>query len=596
MSATVSQLFKEGITAHERGELEGAEVCYRDILKQDPSHAEAMRLLGSVRLAQKDCGEAKRLLLDAARANPGSPLVHNDLGIACSELGEIEASLASFELAVQLDPSFHEAWNNAGNACLGLGRNSDSAAHFQKCLALDPGFAPALFGLAVATENLGKYEEAAALYRKAIAASPLYANSYLNLANLLFEQSQHAAARSVLMDSMANRGKSLEALCALAEVLIREGDFPGAGEALDAALDFKPRKKSFWFNYTFVLEGLGRRGEAIRAMENFASVAGPSLKRPQVADLQCIMGHMQLQSGNFLNGWELIENRWDMDSPFFVPRFPLARKWDGCRREGLTLLVVDEQGLGDTIQFSRYVPLLKKSDLRVIFQCQPELVRLFQNSGLCQQIVSRDVPAPEFDHYVPVMSLPGIFQTTSESVPAAIPYLFTTESNGRAKAGKPGGAPLKAGLAWKGNPDHFNDKHRSMTLDSFARLFDLDQVEFHSLQFGGDVLGSRNIRNDMVGVRDFLDTAECIEKMDLVISVDSSVAHLAGAMGKETWVLLPTPSEWRWLDAGESTPWYPTMRLFRQRQPGDWDGVLDEVETCLRERADTEQPQRGDTR
>jgi hypothetical protein len=290
-----------------------------------------------------------------------------------------------------------------------------------------------------------------------------------------------------------------------------------------------------------------------------------------------------LMMGDCENGWREYESRWKANprirpTPFAKPR------WNGESLEHKTILLHAEQGLGDAIHFVRYVPLVSASASRVILECQPELVELFRGVEGADEVIPSGSMLPEFDVHCPLMSLPLTFGTTVESIPANVPYIRAgkkRELEGRGKG-------LNVGLVWAGRPTHSNDRNRSMTLKDFAPLATVAGVTFHTLQKGTAAAQSLSppVGMMLVGhsaaMRDFVGTAELIAGLDLVIAVDTAVAHLAGALGKPVWVLLPIVPDWRWMRDRSDSPWYPTMRLFRQSKWGSWHEPIMQIVDALR--------------
>ena len=294
------------------------------------------------------------------------------------------------------------------------------------------------------------------------------------------------------------------------------------------------------------------------------------------------LGIVLLLQGDFQRGWQEYEWRLKSDDPCFANR--ARTRWDGSSLSGKTILLYTEQGFGDTIQFIRYVHLLVKYDTKILVECQPELLQLFGNIGAIQKTIAVGEPLPKFDVSASLLSLPGILGTDLISIPARIPYLYVKSQS---STDLEMSSEYKVGIVWAGNQKHPNDNNRSVELQQFSVLFDVEDCQFFSLQVGNrrdDIMRysySNNITDLGVNFSDFFDTAVAISELDLVISVDTAVAHLAGALGKPVWVLLPFMPDWRWLLEREDTPWYPTMKLFRQTNTRDWAEVLKKVRLAL---------------
>jgi tetratricopeptide (TPR) repeat protein len=295
-----------------------------------------------------------------------------------------------------------------------------------------------------------------------------------------------------------------------------------------------------------------------------------------------------LTLGDFQQGWEEYEYRLKCKG-LFLRRDFTQPQWDGSPLEARTILLYAEQGVGDALQFIRYLPLVEQRGGRIIVECQAELQRLFQTTAERCQIVADGQPLPAFDLHCSLLSLPRVFQTTLANLPQTVPYLQAdAEETRKWQHRLADDSPIvKVGLAWAGNPDHKNDRNRSMKLARLAPLGQAPGVRFFSLQKGATAAQAKTPPPGMDLVdwteelKDFADTAALIANLDLVIAVDTAVVHLAGAMGKPVWTLLPFVPDWRWLLEREDSPWYPTMRLFRQNSWGDWDSVITRVADAL---------------
>ncbi|MBM3526320.1 MAG: tetratricopeptide repeat protein, partial [Alphaproteobacteria bacterium] len=292
-----------------------------------------------------------------------------------------------------------------------------------------------------------------------------------------------------------------------------------------------------------------------------------------------------LLQGDMARGWTEYEWRWKRpDFMAIMPNFPTPA-WTGGTLAGKSIFVCSEQGVGDTIQFVRYAPLLEKQGARVLFGCQPELADLLKTAPGVAEIVPLGGTASAFDTHTMLLTVPRLLGTTLETVPAEIPYLSADSKKAETWAERLSDLQgMKVGLVWRGNPKHVNDHARSCAPDVLRALLDVDGVSFVSLQKGGpqgEAASLAGVRDLAGALPDFAETAATIQNLDLVISVDTAVAHLAGALGKPVWTLLPFAPDWRWLVGRDDSPWYPTMRLFRQSKPRDWAGVIKRVRKAL---------------
>jgi hypothetical protein len=340
--------------------------------------------------------------------------------------------------------------------------------------------------------------------------------------------------------------------------------------------------------YTNLGSLLDQLGQPQQALDNY--------ERAIALDPSCALAYwnrslIYLRQGDYARGWHDYEWRWQAETLDLSKKrrdFPQP-VWTGHGSlQGKTILLHAEQGFGDVLQFCRYAPLVAQRGAKVLLEVKAPLAALLGSLDGVAQIVIKDEPLPPFDYHIPLMSLPLAFGTTLESIPAASPYLSADPAKAAAwTAQLAGGRPAasstrpRVGIVWAGNPEHLNDHNRSIALSRFARLFDAP-CEFISLQkqlsaTDQALLDTLPVRQVADQLHDFSDTAALIAALDLVITVDTSVAHLAGALGKKVWILLQAPFEWRWLEQGQTSPWYPSATLFRQPQPGDWDSVLAEV-------------------
>ncbi len=340
------------------------------------------------------------------------------------------------------------------------------------------------------------------------------------------------------------------------------------------ALQKKPDFVDVYNKIGFILQNKGLIEEAIKYFQKGLEI------EPDNIDSHFNLAFPFLLLGNFEQGWK--EYEWRRKLTDFSRREFSQQSWDSSDISGKTILLYAEQGFGDTIQFIRYVPLVAKKVTKIIIECQQQLISLFQNIEGIQQIIAYGEQLPLFDIYCPLLSLPLIFRTTIDTIPAEIPYIKVDEVllqkwKDKTKEHK---SEFKVGLSWAGNPKHKNDRNRSFPLETFAPLVKFDNIVFYSLQKGK---GSKQAKNPPHGMKlidytdeiiDFSDTAALIMNLDLVISADTAVAHLAGALGKPVWTLLPFVPDWRWMLNREDSPWYPTMRLFRQPATGDWKSVI----------------------
>ncbi len=491
-----------------------------------------------------------------------------------------------------------------GTAQMKAGRPELALAAYDEALALAPDQPDVLLNRGVALRRMGRRDDAMASYLQAIALAPERPGVWINAGNALADANRTAEARAVLRAALVRQPLSAEAWQALAALLVRQGHEAAAEPCLRRAIRLNPREPQPIIRLAGLLSQRGMLDEALALFEE-ARRAGPlsamahsgygqtlisqgklveaerHLRRALELDADALDAHLGLArllllKGELDTGW--VEYEWRRRKPELkLPRLP-GREWDGSPVDGKTLLVYSEQGFGDVLQFCRYVPILAAQGARIIFAVPPQLKRLLVGFDGVSELITSLRPMPRYDFHVPLLSVPRLMGIAIDRVPAKVPYLKAPVSTTPLPA--PLGTRLKVGIVWAGSPQHSNDRNRSLTLEEMLPLASVPGVVLYSLQAGprvGDmakVAHSALVRDLSRHLSDFADTASVIANLDLVICADTAVAHLAGALGKPVWVMMPFAPDWRWLIGREDTPWYPTMRLMRQSEPGRWDDVV----------------------
>jgi len=565
-------------SAHrEAGRLREAAAIYRSLLRSRPDDAEALHGLGSTHAAAGDIAGACDLLARSVECGPASADALSDLGVLRRRLGDREGALEAYRAALAIEPRHADALFNCANLLRAAGEADEAAALYRRALAAQPGHAGALNNLGLLLHDKGDYAGAAERFRQALASDDSQPLPHNNLGNALMKTGavEDAAAcyrRAVALDGAYRDGwRNLS-------VALQELDRPdeALGPAQRAA-GLDPENAELQLNLGTLLFKLGRTADAAAALERAVAL------RPDYPEARWNRAQSLLLAGNFRDGWA--EYEWRLRCPglnaygrsFEVPR------WDGGALDGRRILVHAEQGFGDTLQFVRFLPLVKARGGHVILECQPALTRLLEGVAGADEVVPAGRKLPAFDCTVPLLSLPYLFGIDEAAIPAA-PYL-------RAPAPPllelPAGENRRIGLVWAGRPSHANDRNRSIPLERFRPLLGVAGCDFFSLQLGpareqiaaGGMTG--RIADLADALSDFAATAAAVAQLDLVIAVDTAVAHLAGALGRPVWLLLPYVPDWRWMLNRADSPWYPAMRLFRQPAPGDWGGVFGEVGAAL---------------
>ncbi len=490
---------------------------------------------------------ATQLWLHAIELNPKYAQAWFNLGVVHQKKGLVVEAEQAFRTAVENDPSNIEAWYMLGDLLYGQGRLKDAKAAYELLLARAPDSAHAYNNLGLICAAEKQPEEALAHYQKAVALAPDSPEILSNYANLL---------------SSLRREDEAEPL-------------------LQRALQLAPESAINFTNLGVLCANLGRLGEAERCFNRALQIS------PDYALARLNLSYAQLKLGDFCQGWVNHEARYDPHLPDNGIPFPdiAAPQWQGESLDGKHLLVWMEQGYGDQIQFSRYLALLKQRwKVRITLVCRPSLTRLLETLGSADHVTSADkAPAEGYDVWTLPLSLPHYCGTFSEQeIPANLPYLEVPVAYREKWRNALSGPGYKIGLAWRGNPSHLNDVWRSLPEELLKPLLDVPGTCFVSLQPGAGFQGLAAIDKPL---EDFSDTAALISQLDLVICADTAVAHLAGALGKPCWMLLPHyRTDWRWLVGREDSPWYPgVMRLFRQDADERWEPVVARVCKALRE-------------
>ncbi len=482
-----------------------------------------------------------------------------------------------YEQILEQDSTNIEAYKNLGIALVKQGKLEEASACCQKALTLEPNDVNLYYQVGLVLHKQGKLEEAIAYYQKCLTLNPNQATAYYNLGSVFQVQGNLEEALTCYQRALTLEPNFALALQNLGAIFQEKGEADKAIACFTRLTEIAPDYAEAHYNLGWVIQG--------SQLEN----AIDCYSRAIALDPNHIKAHWNrglalLLLGKYKEGFADYEWRWyrERTPPRAFPQ-PL---WDGSHLEGRTILLHCEQGLGDTIQFIRYAPLVQARGGCVIVECYQSLVRLLPTVPGVEQVVPRGTTLPEFDVHAPLLSLPHILGTTLETVPAQIPYLSPPHSPSW-RLEQPPDTYLKVGIVWAGSPDNLSDRIRSCSLKDFSPLLQLPGIAFYSLQKGTPVeeltqLSSQVPLQDLSSqLDDFAATAAVIAQLDLTISVDTAVAHLAGALNRPVWVLLCDKADWRWMLEREDSPWYPGMRLFRQSQSGDWAGVFARVTEAL---------------
>jgi tetratricopeptide (TPR) repeat protein len=568
---------------HQNGQHDQAEQRYRQVLQQHPQHPDALHLLGVLALQCGQPEQAVALLQQARQHKPSAPSIHVHLGNAFSHLGQLPEAAACYQEALQLQPESAEAHNNLANLLQQQQQLTAAIAHYQAALRLQPDYAEAHFNLGRVRQTQGEYAAAMSHYQEALRLQPTLAAAHNNLGTVWQQYGEHAKARTHFQEALRLQPHFAAAHTNLSIALQAQGQSQAAVLHSQEARRLQPDCATSAYN-------LGNAFQEHHALEAAIAAYQDAIRQhPEHAEAHWNLALTLLLAGRLREGWS--EYEWRFRRPGITyPSLPQPR-WDGSPFPDKTLLVWAEQGMGDTLFLARYLPMVKARGGRVLLACQPELHRLLQG---CMDVDTLLPCQPEklaetpYAYQIPLLSLPGLFHTALETIPADIPYIVPDPELVHQWHTRLGHTEcLRIGLVWAGNPQHPNDARRSCPLSALTPLAALPRVAWFSLQKGAAATMSppvgmqlTNLGNDL---QDFADTAAVLANLDLVITVDTAVAHLAGAMGRPVWTLLPFTPDWRWLLARDDSPWYPGMRLWRQSAPGDWESVYQRIAQAVQQ-------------
>jgi tetratricopeptide (TPR) repeat protein len=603
---------------------EEAERAYGKALSVGGADGLAWLGLGELRIAAGKTEEAQQEFERALRVQPAMVPAHIGMGNALAMEGRNEAALECYEQSLRLRPKLAEGEFAAGYVLARMGRPKEAERRYRRALALRPDFAAAWMNLGALLREEGRDLYAEAALKRAVELRPDLISGWVNLALLERERNRMDAAEACLCKAIELNPEQVETQIAWCQHCARKGDKPAAWDWLGRALDREPDHAEALNMKGILLHGEGRFAEAIEAFERAeglghlaaSSNRGNCLlemgrmdealnahelaveRDPKHPGAQYNLALTRIRLGDWQRGWQGHEARWLFREVHRRPRVFTQPRWNGEPLEGQRVLLHAEQGLGDTIQFCRYAALVAARGGFPVLQVQKPVERLIRSLAVVQagraEIVLQGagIGGLSFDIECPLMSLPAVFGTTPETVPWQGAYLGAESelvAKRRANPATRNGARrgLRVGVAWAGNPRYKADAQRSMHVKTLSPLLRMAGVEWVSLQKGlageqiSELDGSICLLDGSSGDRDLADTAALIATLDLVITTDTSIAHLAGAMARPVWMLLPHLADWRWGNDGESTPWYPTARLYRQAAPGEWEGPLRRVRRHL---------------
>ncbi|MGA8148819.1 MAG: tetratricopeptide repeat protein [Gallionellaceae bacterium] len=578
----VAALHSLGVIVAQRGEFLHAETLLRQALELQPGYAQAHFNLGNLFMQAKRLPEAEASYRRALELKPDYADAFNNLGYLLVEVKRLPEAEACYRRALELKPDYAEAHNNLGNLLMEAKRLPEAEASYRRALELKPDYAKAHNNMGTLLLRAKRLPEAEASYRRALELQTDFADTHNNLGYLLAEVRRLPEAEASYRRALELKPDYAEAHNNLGNLLMGAKRLPEAEASYRRALELKP-------DYAEAHNNLGHLlSETTHLIEAEAAYRRALELNPDYAQAHFNLSLLLLALGRYAEAWPYFEYRYDSNmkkSTSIVPNLPYPQ-WRGESLAGKSLVIWPEQGFGDYVQFARYTLLLRERGVsRLTLVCHPSLKALLETAGGVDAVITDLALSPSHDYWSFPLSLPLHFGTTVDTIQAAPPYLHALPTRvdrwrDRLPTGK-----FKVGLVWKGNANHKNDASRSLPgLHTLASLWSVPHVTFISLQKGQGEEEAKEPPADQPilplgsDINDFADTAAIIDQLDLVICVDTAIAHVAGALGKPCWVLLPAfGTDWRWLRDREDSPWYASMRLFRQKDPADWDRPVEHI-------------------
>jgi Flp pilus assembly protein TadD len=545
---SINRYLQQGLAAAADGAFTDAAAYFQQALTIESDCSDLHYKLGIVQALAKRHAEAVRSFTEAIRLNPQNHNIYNSLGIVFQELNQPQKALRCFRKAVELAPDYADAYNNLGLILKDLNLPSAAESHLRKAIALKSVYPQAYNNLALILANTGRPEEAETLLLQALQYHPAYADAYNSLA-----------------------------------LVLKDGDrYPEAEDCLLQALALRPDYPEAHYNLGLLFTDTKRFSEAETHLFHALKL------KPEFPEAEFALGLLYLLQKQFNKGWPKYEARCHIQKNHFTPKI---RRWRGENLAGRRILLFHEQGLGDTLQFSRYAKLISPLAAETVLWVPETLSALYtawENINICTE---QPLLPDQFDFACPLPSLPGILGISEKNLTGQIPYIAASPKlqtkwrcilQAAEKANR-----RRIGVVWAGNPVHKNDRKRSIPFHVISGLFACNNVNWYSLQIGERAKDITNTPHKIIdfsqALTNFAETAGLLANLDLVITIDSAVAHLAGAMEIPTWLLLSHAPDWRWFPDQNTSLWYPSIRIFRQNKPGEWTSVITAVYCALSE-------------
>jgi tetratricopeptide (TPR) repeat protein len=601
----------KALLAHKKGCLKEAEEIYRVIIKTAPNDCNALHLLGAlchetgnikearkhlnkcIKMApdfyqalntrgilEKSIGQIEQADLDfraALTLAPDFPEILTNLADTCRIRGKIQEAERLNSLAIGLAPTFSAAYNNQGAIERELGNLQMASKAFQTALKLDPDLHDAAINLAITLKKLGQTKLAKKIIKTTIKKSVNYAPAHNCLGLIYFDLGENKRAKNSFAEACRINQNYPEAHSNLGNSLTRLNQIAAAQDHFDIALTLEPSNPDFWSNKAASLQADNRIKDGIDACNKALAI------NPNHRDSQWNRAIAYLISGNLLDGFAAYETRWHL--PEFKNRSFNSQPWKGQNLKNKTILVYSEQGFGDSIQFVRYISLLCAQRPRAVYiETHKALNKLFKSIPMISKIYNKGERLPKSDYHIALMSLPHRFKTTLKTIPKVTPYLATKTKSPYKFATKSDKKISRVGLVWGGRKTHKNDHNRSIAFNLYQPFLKNPNIQFYSLQKGRskEYNDSSSTVIDLSGyLTDFAITRSILQNLDLVITVDTAMAHLTGSLGIKCWVILPFAPDWRWLLDRNDSPWYPSIQLFRQGEQNKWGDVINQITSAL---------------
>jgi tetratricopeptide (TPR) repeat protein len=578
-----------GAVLQAQGKIDAALQAKQTAAELLPNDAEAYNNLGNTYQQQDRLEEAEKCLRHALKIAPGSFVAMNNLGLTLEKQNRLAEAKSYYHQALTLNPNYVAAHYNYANCLQKLEEYDAAEESYRQALRLDPNYAAVYNNLVILLEKLDKLAEAESCCQKLVALTPHSAESHYSYGNILQKQERLQEAEKSYQQALALQPDYVDAHINYGNLLQKLKRFTEAEKSYRTVLAIKPNSVEMYNNLGMLLAKQERFAEAESCYSQAFAL------QPDYADGHCNVGMLLMLQGRLKEGWA--EYQWvyhpNMNNPSrpTPPSLPIPQ-WQGGSLQGKTILILSEQGFGDMIQFARYAELLQQAGAKVWIVVKPPLVELFQTLPWIERILHIEEPLPPgCDFWTFPLALPFRFQTDLDTVPCTVPYLgIDAKKAAWWKIWLDKQIPKnhkRIGLVWAGRPTQGNDKNRSLNLNQFAVFAHLPTITFVSLQLGDkaeqlkDAPEGFNILDAGSFIQDFTDSAALLQNLDLLITVCSAPAHLAGALNVPVWTLISKPFDWRWLLNRSDSVWYKSMRLFRQPVSGDWQSVLEEVKAAL---------------